>query len=1846
MKKSILIALLFMFCLYLAASERQVSPQEVRTLALANARGLWGSNLEAAEPIPLYGPDESLIAWHYDFSMGKAFPDRKELSQSCAADLAAGKWDQAFRKGEFAYMLVGANRQMPVLIEFSQTLPMQIIYGELIAKAASEAFPDGYEIQKTYYMGPVDVWTCVSDGKAKRYINVEPKLKVLDEAAFRKHLASMTPYWERDNFDEDWATMLDGSRTMDRTTSYIPYLEKMPFYIWHEGCAPTSAAMLASWWDQAQNLGNLDRYHQTKWDDVQDQYDHHVTDMNLSLHHYMDTDAEGSTWRDDICDGYENAFENRGYGCESDGRWAASWEPRELMENVRYEISENHLPIHTSIPNHAVIAVGYSNNPDIFYVHDPNHADIVGYNRGILEAIYWVHIYPNDPSDYGWVELTSLNGGTGWDNNDGGETLFSGDVYEITWEGWMPYDLDVRLYYHPEGAGDLDDWVTITTDTENDGSYHWTVPPIDCFWGNETDYGRIKIEFYDPALDKIVAADGSYGNFKIRPGGSIGELSDTPLSTTRNSDYFSANLYEDDNWYAIGLADMDTEGIEPWNIELYDSPAFASLLETSPGNEKLNYIVVNNHQLAGHEYGVRFSNSSGQTQASVACTTIDNTLVPGTYNFGWQGDNLVKMWNVSLSPGNYFFEVDITTLNSSCDLDMALYQGGGDGIFTYQEALASSRNVDSGGTESFCVSISQAGIYGLIINSGTIHNASYTLSISSGGRWTGAVDNAWQNPANWQGGTLPTIIDNVLIPNGAAHYPVVSTNAFVKALTIEEDADLTIANGYLSVNGNLQVFGNVVLNNAAGVLDVQEHITWESFSSLNMVSGSSIVCYGNWTFKAGAMVMPDAGIVQMVSNRNSYIANLASNCYFHDLAINKQSGATVYFSQQSGEDLTINGQLTFQNGYMGSASNRQIILKGQMVKINGGPRFDNGTLKLDITSNTIMCGVGYWFHNLTIDTNTQSQLGSDLYVHGDLTISTGGLAAGAHHLYIQGSFYGNIANGGFDKGTSTVTFDGGMQSECVNINMHILEIAGGTELHFDRSVSYCDSYIWTSGTLYIDGGTLYILDLAADGVFGNYSINSGYLFITQDPDQRLDLRGNLSIHGGMMRVSGGYGGMTMPMGGSCTLNITGGTLDFPNSGLLIQNSGYGLTTNLTGGTIQMAGNLACTRDNFLPTGTTFHVKRAASGTQTLYCVASSRFSNLVIDSGLTRENEGLAFREANPSRAEVITLMSDINLYGNLIVSSGTLDLSGFSMLVGNDIDIHGNLIMDSGTDLLSAGASLFWFASATGTLTTGEIRVCRWLSIDAGAIFQMGANMDLRYIGEYPAFITNLAAGTTLGDLYLDKDDAQEVKVVPGSLLLTILGNVFLAGDNYLVVDSCDVNVNGYVNSSTESTVFLQNGAILNVGGNYYDYGTIYLTLGTLNIGGNLSLNGALYVNANTVQVAGKAIFSNTSVLNIGSGIFRWNDASSPYSTTLNGTITMESGFLIAAHNSVIIGTALNFSPGTGTISCAGFAVNLQSLFNPSSGTVIITEHPTGDPSQISMVQNNGFNVLKIDSSTGAELNTHIVVANGLVDVIKGRLDTNGHTLKAFSGLTVRRHGILEVDAWGTLQIAGGQSLIVQSGGTLQCLGEAGSEAEISAISGVIGYDILSGAFIAAREAIFRNMNIAGVQVQSGATVDPNNCFTNCTFTDGTNGTITNRSRFLLLNTNQSLTIMGADFPESLTFGYNVAKSVNSGALYFVDATGVFSGEDYDADPYNRINWGILPPVTNLNITLQTDGTAQLNWSYPLIPSWFNIYSSDSPELTASPMYLVDTVAGTETTFAEPATAARRFYLITAVQE
>ena len=67
----------------------------------------------------------------------------------------------------------------------------------------------------------------------------------------------------------------------------------------------------------------------------------------------------------------------------------------------------------------------------------------------------------------------------------------------------------------------------------------------------------------------------------------------------------------------------------------------------------------------------------------------------------------------------------------------------------------------------------------------------YKISFSN--TWTGAVDNAWNNPANWKCGSIPDNNTDVIINDGSM---VINSNVTINSLVINSGASLTVTTGF------------------------------------------------------------------------------------------------------------------------------------------------------------------------------------------------------------------------------------------------------------------------------------------------------------------------------------------------------------------------------------------------------------------------------------------------------------------------------------------------------------------------------------------------------------------------------------------------------------------------------------------------------------------------------------------------------------------------------------------------------------------------------------------------------------------------------------------------------------------------------------------------------------------------------------------------------------------------------------------------------------------------------------------------------------------------------------------
>jgi hypothetical protein len=120
--------------------------------------------------------------------------------------------------------------------------------------------------------------------------------------------------------------------------------------------------------------------------------------------------------------------------------------------------------------------------------------------------------------------------------------------------------------------------------------------------------------------------------------------------------------------------------------------------------------------------------------------------------------------------------------------------------------------------------------------------------------WIGNTSTAWSDGTNWSTGLVPAITDNVIIPSGTPHSPIVNIDApaVCNNLTIDASATLTIAagqaltasgnttnNGTFTIEANASSMGSFIDNgNVTGNVNVQRYVStngatgrWEYFSS-------------------------------------------------------------------------------------------------------------------------------------------------------------------------------------------------------------------------------------------------------------------------------------------------------------------------------------------------------------------------------------------------------------------------------------------------------------------------------------------------------------------------------------------------------------------------------------------------------------------------------------------------------------------------------------------------------------------------------------------------------------------------------------------------------------------------------------------------------------------------------------------------------------------------------------------------------------------------------------------------------------------------------------------------------
>jgi len=86
--------------------------------------------------------------------------------------------------------------------------------------------------------------------------------------------------------------------------------------------------------------------------------------------------------------------------------------------------------------------------------------------------------------------------------------------------------------------------------------------------------------------------------------------------------------------------------------------------------------------------------------------------------------------------------------------------------------------------------------YRCIISDSFGASESYVYTLRFGSVWTGAVDTAWENPANWNCNIIPNCTTDVYIPSGRPRYPQVHSEAYCRSIKLDTTASVDVTNGY------------------------------------------------------------------------------------------------------------------------------------------------------------------------------------------------------------------------------------------------------------------------------------------------------------------------------------------------------------------------------------------------------------------------------------------------------------------------------------------------------------------------------------------------------------------------------------------------------------------------------------------------------------------------------------------------------------------------------------------------------------------------------------------------------------------------------------------------------------------------------------------------------------------------------------------------------------------------------------------------------------------------------------------------------------------------------------------
>jgi uncharacterized delta-60 repeat protein len=355
----------------------------------------------------------------------------------------------------------------------------------------------------------------------------------------------------------------------------------------------------------------------------------------------------------------------------------------------------------------------------------------------------------------------------------------------------------------------------------------------------------------------------------------------------------------------------------------------------------------------------------------------------------------------------------IARLNADGSLDVSFNPGTGANGSIFDVTVDADGRILIGGNFSAVNAVSRIGIARLLAGSTTL--------------WTGAIDENYENPANWSDNLVPSNADSAEIPAETKNFPIIGGAVNLTSLQINAGAKLTVAAG---ASLNLQGLANNSILDGGGTLV----LSGATFTNNGEISTAVVNVAGRGLKSLGG-AGSFAGNILTVSGANLRLDN---NHIFNRIVV--AAGANFTFSSRvvrlrgAGEALSVSGSLTNNfSTVVYEAAEPQIINHTQFTnltidnpagvslskspQISGTLALINGTLVTNSNLLTLTEAAGAVAANGFVIGRFQKSLSDGQSFSFPVGTANGALPVTVSNIQGTGSFIAQ-ANEGFLAGTN------------------------------------------------------------------------------------------------------------------------------------------------------------------------------------------------------------------------------------------------------------------------------------------------------------------------------------------------------------------------------------------------------------------------------------------------------------------------------------------------------------------------------------------------------------------------------------------------------------------------------------------------------------------------------------------------------------------------------------------------------------------------------------------------------------------------------------------------------------